>query len=131
MHHLGEQPVGLVYLGLEPPDGGGLFRVELWPSPGQGDVELGHPALDPLPLCPGRPHGVGLVGVDVAQFLDVLAAADQQLILFLVDHDARRQWPLWLRFGLSLALHLDFLFLCGFVVLPVGRHAGVGVAVCH
>jgi len=81
VHYLCEQPVGLVNLWLEPSDGGGLFRVELGASPGQGDLKLGHPSLQLFPLGPGGPHGVGLAGVDVTQFLDVLAAADQQLVL--------------------------------------------------
>ncbi|MNR44066.1 hypothetical protein D3C85_1627630 [compost metagenome] len=65
------------------------------------------------------------------QLFDVLAATDQQLVLLLVDHDTRGQWPFLLRLGLLLALHLDSLFLRLLVVLPIGGHAGVGVAVCH
>ncbi|MNJ57156.1 hypothetical protein D3C77_527340 [compost metagenome] len=91
MHHLSEQPFGFVNLGLEPSDRGGLLWIEFGAPHRQGDLEVGHAALQLLPFSPGGPHGICLAGIDMPQLFDVLAATDQQLVLLLVDHDTRGQ----------------------------------------
>ena len=64
--------------------------MELGATFGQGDLKLGYAALQLFPLSPGGPHAIALAGVNLAQLLDVFTVANQQLVLFLVDH-----YPWW------------------------------------
>ncbi|MNF45957.1 hypothetical protein D3C85_682340 [compost metagenome] len=59
----------------------------------------------------------------MAQIFDVVTVADQQLVLRLIHLDAGLR-------RLLFAFDRDLFFLAGLGVLPIGHHAGVGIAVC-